>query len=140
MGTLKGFFKAKNPKRYIGNPEMIVYRSSWEFRVMMQLDHGTNVVRWASEEFSIPYYDPTTNRVRRYFPDFYVEYTNGKTFVFEVKPASQTKPSKSKNARRLLKENITYARNLAKWNSATTYCEDKGWTFKVITEKQLNLI
>ena len=40
---------------------------------MNYCDLNENILEWASEEFWIPYLDPTTNRVRRYFPDFFIK-------------------------------------------------------------------
>ena len=91
----QGFFKPKFPKKYIGDPTNIVYRSGWEKRVMQSLDENLNVVRWASEEIIIRYISPIDNRQHRYFPDFIVKAVtrdgNIKTMMLEVKPKAQTK-------------------------------------------------
>ena len=42
----------------MGNPTNIIYRSSWELRVMNYFDRNPNILQWASEEFSIPYRSP----------------------------------------------------------------------------------
>ena len=68
--TYKGFFKPKNPSKYKGNPDNIIYRSSWERQVMKWLDENTNVIEWQSEEVAVPYISPVDNRYHRYFPDF----------------------------------------------------------------------
>ena len=89
----QGFFRPKHPKKYIGDPTNIVFRSGWEKRVMQSLDENLNVVRWASEEIIIPYISPIDNRPHRYFVDFYVEakLADGsiKKMLLEVKPAAQ---------------------------------------------------
>ena len=72
-GYKQGFFTPRFPKKYIGDPTNIVYRSGWEKRVMQTLDENSNVLRWASEEIVIPYISPIDNRPHRYFVDFYVE-------------------------------------------------------------------
>jgi len=41
---------------------------------LTKISFHENILEWASEEFWIPYKDPTTNRVRRYFPDFFIKY------------------------------------------------------------------
>lgn len=74
--STKGFFKPRNPKKYRGDPTKIVYRSSWELKFMGYLDAHSDVVEWASEEFSIPYRSPIDNRIHRYFPDFLVKKVN----------------------------------------------------------------
>ncbi len=133
----KGFFRPRYPEKYGGNPHNIVYRSQWELKVMMQLDHDPKVIEWGSEELSVPYFDPTRGTVHRYYPDFKVKYQDGKTYLVEIKPHKQTKPSQAKNKRRHLKESITYARNVAKWKSAKVYCEDRDWKFIILTEKEI---
>ena len=68
--SYKGIYRPSNPKKYKGDHRNIIYRSLWERKFMNYCDLNENVIEWASEEFWIPYRDPTTNRVRRYFPDF----------------------------------------------------------------------
>ena len=94
--SYKGFFKPKNPTKYKGDPTKIIYRSSWELRLMAYLDDHPNVVQWGSEEFSIPYRSPIDNKIHRYFPDFWVkQIVDGKTevLVLEVKHGGSTVPN-----------------------------------------------
>lgn len=141
----KGLFTPSHPEKYDGDPTKIVWRSSWEFKYMMQLDHDPNVISWQSEEFAIPYISPIDRRRHRYFPDFKVirKQPNGKpkTFVIEIKPAAQTKLPKhgKKNDKKFMTEAFTYAKNIAKWESATKYCESRGWTFQILTEFELKV-
>ena len=72
--SYKGIYKPSNPKKYKGDQSNIIYRSLWERKFMNYCDLNENILEWASEEFWIPYLDPTTNRVRRYFPDFFIKY------------------------------------------------------------------
>ena len=60
--TYKGRFQPKNPKKYNGDANNIIYRSTWEVRVMKWLDEHPNVVWWASEELPIPYKSPLDNK------------------------------------------------------------------------------
>lgn len=139
----QGYFKPQNPKKYIGDPNNIVYRSGWELRVMKYLDEKESVTRWASEEIAIPYISPIDNRPHRYFADFYVEAIgrDGETkkMLLEVKPKAQTQePKKPKrNTKRYISEVMTWGVNQAKWKAAQEFCEDKGWDFKLITEAEL---
>ena len=71
--TYKGLFKPKNPSKYKGNINEIVYRSSWEKKMMIYCDTTTSVIEWGSEELVIPYVSPWDGRYHRYFPDFYVK-------------------------------------------------------------------
>ena len=139
----QGFFKPRFPKKYIGDPTNIVYRSGWEKRVMQTLDENTNVLRWASEEIVIPYISPIDNRPHRYFVDFYVEARapdgSVKKMLIEVKPAAQTQPPKSpkRKTKRYISGVMTYGVNEAKWKAAKEFCLDKGWEFRIITEAEL---
>ena len=69
----KGVFKPKNPKKYVGDSNNIVYRSSWEKKFMLYCDRNKDIVEWASEEIVIPYVSPVDHRPHRYFPDFYIK-------------------------------------------------------------------
>lgn len=140
MAGFKGYFKPHNPEKYMGNPKGIVYRSQWEFRYMMSLDHNPLVKRWASEEFSIKYLSPKDKKFHRYFPDFFVEYTNGNKELIEIKPLSQCLPPKAnakKGKRKLISEVVTYETNQAKWAYAKEWCKQNGVKFKVLTEHDL---
>ncbi len=139
----KGLFKPKHPEKYKGNIKNIVYRSSWEMAFMLKLDHDVNILEWQSEEFCIPYTDPTDNSYHRYFPDFWYKDKANQCYVIEIKPSVQTKVPKrptgtsGKAYKRFITEAKTFARNQAKWESAQRYCVNKGWTFLVLTEKEL---
>ena len=140
-----GKYSPKNPKKYGGDPTRITYRSLWELRVMKYLDDNTNVLEWKSEEIAIPYKSPVDNRIHRYFPDFIIKVKTAdggvKTLMLEVKPKAQTREPKiqSKKTRRYLTEVMTWGVNQAKWKSATEFCLDRGWEFKLITESELGI-
>jgi len=82
---------------------------------MKYLDVHSEIVKWASEEFCIPYRSPIDRRMHRYFPDFWVEKSNGEQLVIEVKPKQQLKPPKkaSKANKEIFKRNA-YVRNQSK--------------------------
>ena len=136
----QGRFKIKNPKKYKGDPNNIVYRSSWELSFMMKLDASKDVVAWSSEEIIVPYTCPVDRGFHRYIPDFYVERADGSKTIIEIKPHVQTKVPKrteAKSHRVYLSEAKLFARNQAKWEAAQRYCEKRGWKFQVLTEKEL---
>lgn len=143
MNFKQGFFKPKNPKKYIGDPTNIVYRSGWEKRVMEWADTNSSVIRWGSEEVIIPYVSPVDNRVHRYFVDFYVEALSNtgekKVMLLEVKPAGQTQAPKApkRRTKRYITEVVTYGINQAKWKAAEEYCKNKGWEFRLVTESDI---
>lgn len=146
MPAYSGYFKPKNPQKYIGNPQNIIYRSRWETIVMDRFDKDPNVVSWGSEEVIIPYRSPIDNRYHRYFPDFIVTLINKEgrkeTSLVEVKPAAQTRPpvlKENKKNKRYIQEVMTWGVNDAKWKAARDYCENRGWKFVILTEKELGL-
>lgn len=142
--SYKGRFVPKNPKKYAGDANNIIWRSTWEQRVMKWLDESESVIYWASEELVIRYYSPVDNKIHRYFPDFVVKVKkkDGKvmTHVWEIKPDYQTKqPTQTRKTKKFLEESMTYAINQAKWKAATEFCNDRGWIFQVLTEHDLGI-
>lgn len=142
----QGKFNPRNPQKYTGDVNNIIYRSSWELKFMRYCDRKDNIIEWGSEEFFIPYFDPTTERVRRYFPDFYmkVQESNGNVvrYIVEIKPKKQTiKPQKSpkKRNKTYINEVLTYEKNKAKWKAAEDFCESRLLKFLIITEVELGL-
>lgn len=142
---LKGRFAPKNPGKYRGDPTNIIYRSGYEIKAMKTFDENPNVLEWSSEEVIVPYFDPTTGRNRRYFPDFVVTVRQKdgsvKTLMIEVKPYQQTvEPRKRKRiTKQYITEVTTWATNNGKWAAAREYCSDRGWEFQLVTEKELNI-
>ena len=142
----KGKYRVKNYRKYKGDPTSVVFRSLWEKKFMEYCDLTENISQWQSEEFWIPYKSPLDNKVHRYFPDFFIKYRDalGKTrnVVIEVKPAKQLKMPK-KNPKKRTKswayEVQTYVVNQAKWKAAESYCADRKYEFRIMTEKELGI-
>ena len=137
--SFKGIYKPTNPKKYVGNPNNIVYRSLLERRFMVYCDTNPGIVQWASEELPIRYYNPIDKKYHRYFPDFVIKTSNQDKFMIEIKPSRQTKKPKAgkKKTRTFMRESYEYIKNKAKWQAAKSYCSDNGMKFKIITEKEL---
>lgn len=140
-----GRFIPTNPKKYNGDVNNIIWRSTWEQQVMRWLDLSENVIWWSSEELAIRYYNPIDNKIHRYFPDFIVKIKkrNGlvQTYVLEVKPEYQTKqPQQKKKTKKFINESMTFVINQSKWKAATEFCKDHGWEFKILTEKDLGIL
>ena len=139
----QGVFKPKHPEKYKGNPTNIIFRSQWEFKLMMELDHDSTVIEWQSEEKPIAYRSPVDGRIHRYFPDFIVKRKKSNriiTEMIEIKPFSQTKKpvkTEKKKQKTFLNEVVTYAINQAKWAAAYEYCKRHDIEFKIVTEKEL---
>ena len=143
--SYKGRYQPNNPLKYKGNFRNIIYRSLWELKFMKYCDSNQNILEWGSEEFCLPYRSPLDNKVHRYFPDFYIKVKENtgqiKKYIIEVKPKRQCmepKPQKKKT-RTYIYEVREYAKNQAKWKAAEEYCLDRGYEFKVLTEKELGI-
>ena len=140
-----GRYKPKHPSKYKGDPTNIIYRSSYEAKVFRELDYDKSVIQWSSEEFFIPYYDPITNKTRRYFPDIWVKKivdANIVEQVIEIKPYFQTvkpEPPKNKRSQKSYENQLkTYITNISKWEHANRYCQSRQNTeFIILTEKEI---
>lgn len=134
----KTVYNPKNPTKYIGDATKIVCRSLWERNVCKFCDDHPHILKWSSEEISIPYMSPLDQKIHNYYPDFLIQFKNQsglQTWMVEVKPKKQTylKENASK------KEKITWIINNAKWEAAKKYCDKNNMIFKIITEKELFL-
>lgn len=138
----QGIFNPRHPEKYKGSFP-ISYRSRWELFCMKILDDNPNILSWGSESVVIPYQNPLTGRVSRYFVDFNViiRDKNGtlQTFLIEIKPHAQTQaPSqRTRNQKTLIRQQAEYVKNMAKWKAATEYAKAKNCSFFVLTEKHL---
>jgi hypothetical protein len=134
----KGRFIPKFPEKYVGKSvDNIIFRSSWERRFMEFCDNNIKIVRWGSEEISIPYVKPTTGQVHRYYPDFFIVYENSQgDFVKEI---IEIKPLKE---RVLTKKSTNYDKvmitiNHAKWEAAEQFCAKHNIRFRILSENEL---
>ena len=136
----QGKYRPTYSGKYKGDPNNIIYRSSWEYKFMKWCDITSSVQEWGSEEIIIPYISPDDGKRHRYFPDFYVKIENRK-YLVEVKPFRQTLEPKTqkRNTKRYINEVVTYHINKAKWKAATEFCKDNSWEFMLITEKELKV-
>jgi hypothetical protein len=145
MPSYKGRYYPKFPKKYKGDASNIIWRSLWEKRVMKYLDENTSVIEWQSEELRIPYRSPVDGKRHSYYPDFLakVKQPDGtvKTLVLEVKPEAQTREPKvqARHTRKYITEVMTWGVNRAKWRSAQLYCEEKGYSFIILSENALGI-
>jgi hypothetical protein len=144
--SIKSRYKPSYPKKYKGNPNNIICRSSWERKFCTWCDLNENILEWGSEEFSIKYFDPVKNKVRRYYPDFIIKVAEKtgsiKTYVIEIKPKKQTmppNPNPKKKTKSWLNEVYTWETNNAKWKAANEFCKDHLLEFKIITEDELGI-
>ncbi len=126
----QSFYIPKNPEKYVQpidetmNSEKYPFmRSSWERKFAEYCDNNPDVIRWSTEYTNIKYWDTQQNKFRRYFPDFFVEFKDGRKIVVEIKPLKNCK-------------NIN---NQDKWLAAREFCKYHGYDFVIMTEKELGI-
>lgn len=111
----------------------IIYRSSWEQRFMQWCEHSPKVKHWGSECVSVKYFLPTDQKWHTYYPDFFLEMSDGTYAVVEIKPSNQTTKPRSNDSWAA----STYIRNYAKWTTIKQACEEKGYRFCILTERTI---
>jgi hypothetical protein len=139
MKTYKGKYTPKNKEKYIGDYKNIVYRSFWERQTFKWVDENPNILEWNSEEVVVPYVCSTDNKVHRYFIDLYLKTKDGKRYLIEIKPKSQTAPPKTpkRKTKRYIQESLTYIKNQDKWKAASSFAADNNCVFQIWTEDTL---
>lgn len=112
----KGRYKIQNLDKYVGNPTLVTYRSSWERALMHFCDTSSKVTKWGSECVTVPYVCKTDKNIHTYYIDFVIKFKNIKQwYLIEVKPEKETRPPRqSKNKFRFLKESCTWLKNSSK--------------------------
>lgn len=140
---IQGKYVVKNPEKYIGDSNNVIYRSSWERSVFNYLDTHPSVLKWNSEELVVPYVSPVDKRIHRYFVDIVAvikdRFGNVKKYIIEIKPKAQTKPpvKPKRITKRYLNEIATYSINIEKWKSATEFARKNNCEFKILTEDDI---
>lgn len=145
----QGLFEATNKHKYAGDHTKIVFRSSWEEKLMRYLDVQPNILSWSSEEVIIPYFYDVDQKWHRYFCDFKIHFIGAggvkRTALLEVKPKAQVeRPKQPKTNNRKSQQNYIEAikewiKNTNKWSAASAYCKDRNWEFIIFTEKELGI-
>lgn len=140
----QGRFFPSNPRKYVGDLNNIVFRSSWELKMFHWCDLNPSVVQWNSEGCVVPYYSKMDGKARRYFVDFVVKIQTSsgelKTLLVEIKPDDQCRPPKpQRNTRAQMERMYHYQVNQDKWEAATEYAKKNGMEFRVLTEYDLGL-
>lgn len=163
--TLQGYYKLQHPEKYIGDPNLIIYRSGWEKSFILWCDFSTSIIRWSSEPITIPYYDriskleeckkygldpndPKNWVVKNYHTDFWIEIDKGDNIIermfVEIKPSAKLKKpippridAPLKEQRRFNIEAKEYLINEAKFAAMKAYAEKNNAKFFVFTEDSL---
>jgi hypothetical protein len=142
--TQKGKYFVKNPNKYIGDLDNVIYRSSWEKKFMERCDVDKRIIKWKSEGHPIRYFSDVDQKWHRYFIDFFIQIINKQNNVenlaIEIKPHHQTqRPQKTSSEKRYLMEMKTYVTNQCKWRAANHWASMNGFRFLVLTERELGL-
>jgi len=143
--SYKGKYQPSYPQKYKGDPTNIIYRSLWERKFMKYCDLNENILEWGSEEIYVWYKSPIDRKSHRYFPDFYIKVKEStgkiKKYIIEIKPKKQTTPppKPKRQTKGYIREAYEYAKNQAKWEAAKEWCLDRGYEFRVFTEKELGI-
>jgi len=89
---------------------------------MVYLDSLIDVSTWSYEQTVIEYISNIrTKKIRRYYPDFTVTFSDGHVEVLEVKP----------------KRKLEQAAVKKKAVAAQSWCDKMGYTYKIITEVEM---
>lgn len=139
----QGLFRPKNTKKYVGKTPPI-YRSGWELKFFRWCDENENVLEWASESVIIPYINPIDGKAHRYYTDGVIalkELNGIGKYIIEIKPISQVlKPvAGRKKQSTIIYEGKRYIQNMAKWEAAKKWCQQRNYKFLILTEKELGL-
>ena len=138
----QGYYNPQYNEKYRGSLP-IVYRSGLELNFFRWCDRNDKVLQWGSESVVVPYISPKDGRSHRYFIDgvLVLDTKEGpRKYIVEVKPYRQTiapKVTPKKKKKNLLYEQITWAVNLSKWESAKAWGNKHGYEFVILTEKDL---
>jgi rubredoxin len=112
----KGFNNRQGTFTSKKNGKDFEYKSGLECEFFECLEEDVDVESFAYETIKIPYF--WKGEWHNYIPDIRVNFIDGTTQIWEIKPANQTQ----------------YEQNKAKWAAANNYCSNLGWDFVVLTE------
>lgn len=138
----QGYYSLEHVEKYRGT-QPIIYRSGLELSFYRWCDRNSNVIEWGSESVVVPYKSPVDNKIHRYFIDGVLKLKVGDSvikYIVEVKPSVQTqapKQSAKKKKSTVLYENVQWVQNQAKWDAARKWGEKNGYSFVILTEKNL---
>ena len=141
----KGKFQPLNPLKYEGDVREIFFRSSYEIKAFKWCDNNPSIVKWSSECVVVLYISPIDFKQHRYYVDLKITVKNSNesfsTYLIEIKPEKYVNQPivPKRKTKSYIEECMQYAVNQAKWEAATQYALDRGWMFKVITEKHLGI-
>ncbi len=166
--THQGYYKKeylKHPEKYIGDANLIIYRSGWEFAFIKWCDSSPSVLKWSSEPTSVQYADrvskleeckkyglnpndPKNWIIKNYHVDFWLEIKKPdetiEKWIIEIKPSSKLKkpipPSENaslKEHKRFNNEAKDFILNESKWKAMNVLAQKINAKFYIFTEQTL---
>lgn len=129
----QGYINPDSCKKLLNKTQPVIYRSSYERKFITWLESCKQVKKWASESISISYCLPDGSK-HNYYPDYYIETTDNKKYIIEIKPSDQTYKPLYENTW-LYRE---WMKNCCKWEAAKSFCQKNGLEFKILTENTIN--
>ena len=147
-GYRQGYYHVINIEKYIGDTSKVIYRSSWEKKMMTFCDMNERIMKWSSENIQIPYLNPVENAIKIYNIDFYFQVRQDdnsiKNIIAEVKPSKKLEkpmlPTTRLTEKRIEAHNYQmkeYVTNVYKFQAAKKWAEERGWEFMIVTEQFL---
>ena len=139
----QGRYDVLNHEKYCGTNTNIRYLSSYELQTFKYLDRTPSILQWAAEHVIVPYYNPLKQRQARYIVDIYLKYRNKNGEIIEelveIKPSKEcVKPDKGRKKQSTYENQMaTWLVNQAKWTAAQQYANERGWRFRILTEKSI---
>ena len=138
----KGIYRPIYKQKFLGK-KYPQYRSSWELHFCKWCDYNPNVLEWTSEGIIVPYVSPIDTKTHRYFVDNSLvlnERGKKKRYLVEIKPYCQTQRPVMRGRKKqstFLHEQTTYDINQAKWRAAKQWADSHGYSFLILTEREL---
>jgi len=144
----QGIYNPINPNKCINSAKGVAveYRSQLEFEYMYKIDRSPNVISWGSEVVWVPYHNPVKNKTSQYWVDLIIHHKKHGVLAVEIKPEKEIKAIMENKAPKatarkkkstLLYETKMFVINRAKWVAAKQFCNNKGWKFIRVSEKNL---
>lgn len=163
--TYQGYYIVTHKEKYVGDPNLAIFRSAWEFSFSMWADYSPSIRRWTVEPTSIPYYDkiskleeckklglnpnnPANWVKKNYNTDFWLEVQKSEDIIekwfVEVKPKHKLRKPKPVPSDALLREQKRFNRlakeyliNESKFEAMNAWAIRNGSKFFIFTEDQL---
>ena len=140
-----GYYHVVNKNKLKNEKKVLFYRSGLEKKFMKNCDFSSSTIEWDYENIVIPYqklYNIGTKKINHYIIDFWIKkIINGKIkeFLVEIKPYAflSPPPYQKRVTKKYLELIENHSTNKSKWKAASSFCDDKGWEFAIVTEKDL---